>query len=115
MSKPDMEVFAEVYAHTHSAQKSMLAAQPELITKKNYANVKGQRLIKRPDIQEKIQKSLEKMSKTATKRIDEMIQSEDEGIATQNAWKVVEHLRGKPVARNLTLNAQVTIEDALFD
>lgn len=115
MKKPDLDTFAEVYAHTKSAQKSMLAAQPELVTKKNYANVKGQRLIKRPDIQEKIQKSLEKMSKTATKRIDSLIQSEDETIATQNVWKVVEHLRGKPVARNVNLNAQITIEDALFE
>jgi len=112
-SQVDKEVFAEVYAHTKSAQKAMIAAEPNLITKKNYANVKGHRMLKKTDMQQKIQKNLEKMSKHAIKRIDEMIQSDDEAIATTNAWRVVEQLRGKPVARNLNLNAQVTIEDVL--
>lgn len=114
ITEAEKDTFAEVMAHTGSAQKAMIAAQPDLITRKNYANVKGHRLIKRPDIQEKMQKSLEKMSKPAMKRIQEMIQSEDESIASQNAWKVVEHIRGKPIAKNLNMNAKVNIEDALF-
>ena len=111
----DKEKFAEVYAHTKSAQKAMIAAEPNLITKKNYANVKGHRMLAKADIQTKIQKNLEKMSKPATKRIAELIQSDDESIATANSWKVIEHIRGKPLARNVNLNATLTIEDALLD
>lgn len=111
----DKDKFAEVYAHTKSAQKAMIAAQPELVTNKNYANVKGHRMIKKPDIQQKIQKNLEKMSKPAMAKVQELIQSDDEAIASQNAWKVIEHIRGKPLARQVNLNASVTIEDALAD
>jgi hypothetical protein len=49
------------------------------------------------------------------KRIQELIQSDDEAIATTNSWRVVEQLRGKPIARNLNMTAKVSIEDALFD
>jgi hypothetical protein len=113
--KPDADKFAEVYAYTKSPGKAMLAAQPNLVTDKNYANVKAHRMLKRTDIQEKIQKNLEKMSKPAIKRIEQLIQSEDEGIATQNAWRTVEHVRGKPVTRSISLHDEVTIEDALFN
>ena len=114
-SKPDIETFTEVYAHTKKPITAMIAAQPDLITNKNYANVKARRMLKKTDIQDKIQQKLEKMSKKATKRIDKLIQSEDESIATQNSWKVVEHIRGKPIAKNLNVNATTTIEDVLFD
>lgn len=114
-SKPNNQVFAEVYAATKQPLKAMLAAQPDLITNKNYAAVKAQRTLQKKDVQTKIQENLEKMSKKANKRIDELIMSKDEGIATQNSWKVIEHLRGKPVARNVNLNASMSIEDALTD
>jgi len=93
----------------------MLAAQPTLVTNKNYANVKAHRLLKRSDIQDKIQKNLEKMSKSAIKRIETLIQSEDEAIATTNAWKTIEHVRGKAVTRSINLHDSASIEDALFE
>jgi len=114
-AKPNTEVFAEVYAHTKSPGKAMLAAQPTLVTNKNYANVKAHRLLKRSDIQDKIQKNLEKMSKSAIKRIETLIQSEDEAIATTNAWKTIEHVRGKAVTRSINLHDSASIEDALFE
>jgi hypothetical protein len=114
-AKVDKAVFAEVYAATKSPGKAMIAAQPDLITKKNYANVKAHRMLAKSDVQTKIQQNLEKMSKKAIKRIDELIQSEDEAIATTNSWKTIEHIRGKPIAKNLNMNANVSIEDALLD
>jgi hypothetical protein len=114
-AKVDPEVFAEVYAYTKSPGKAMLAAQPDLVTNKNYANVKAHRMLAKKDVQAKIQENLEKMSKKAIKRIDSLIQSDDESIATTNSWRTIEHLRGKPVARNLNVNATTTIEDALTD
>lgn len=112
-NKMNKDVFAEVYAHTKKPITAAIAAEPELITRRNYANVKARRELKKPDIQEKIQKNLEKMSKNAIKRIDEMIHSDNEAIATQNSWKVVEHIRGTPTNKNLNVNAHLTIEDIL--
>lgn len=113
--KPDMEVFTEVYAHTGKPITAMVAAQPDLVVNKNYANVKARRLLARTDVQEKVQQKLDKMAKNAIKRIDSLIQSDNEQIATTNAWKVVEHVKGTPTHSSVNLNANVSIEDALFD
>lgn len=114
LSDKQIDTFAEVQAHTKSPMKAMIAAQPELVTNKNYANVKGHRLMQKPDVQEKVRLKIEKMGAKATKRIDKLIQSENEAIATQNAWKVIEHTIGTPLKRNINLNATANIEDVLF-
>lgn len=115
LTDKQIDTFVEVQAITKSPQKAMLAAQPELITNKNYANVKGHRLANKPDIKAKIDLKLQKMSTKAIKTIDKMLQSDNESIATQNAWKVIEHNIGTPVKRSINVNAKATIEDALFD
>lgn len=107
------ETFAEVVARTGSPKQAIIAAEPDI--NPTYAANKGYRMMQRKDVQEKIQKKLESMQPKAMKRIKELVMSDDESIASQNAWKVVEHLRGKPVARNLNVNATATVEDALFD
>jgi len=106
------EIFAEVYAKTNSPSKAMLTIEPGL--KPNYASVKAQRMLKKTDVQGKIQLNLEKMHKTALKTIDKMLVSDNEAIASANSWRVIEHLRGKPIARNLNVNATANIEDVLF-
>lgn len=110
-----LETFAEARAAKLSPAKAMIAAQPELIINKNYANVKGRRLMTKPDIKAKIDQKLQKMSIKATKRVEELIQSDNESIATHNSWKVIEHNIGTPVKRNLNITAKANIEDALFD
>lgn len=110
-----LDRFAEVQAHTKSPMKAMIAAQPELVIDKNYANVKGRRLMVKPDVKARIDKKLQKMSAKATKRIDKLIQSDNEQIATTNAWKVIEHNIGTPVKRNINIGVKANIEDALFD
>lgn len=107
--------FAEIVSRTGSPKKAMIAIEPELVNKPAYAANKGYRMMQRSDVQEKIQKKLENMQPKAMKRIKELVMSEDESIATQNSWRVVEHIRGKPVAKNLNVNATTTIEDVLFD
>lgn len=109
------ETFAEVVARTGSPKAAIIAVEPELADKPAYAAVKGNRMMKRTDVQEKIQKSLESMRPAAQKRIKDLIMSDNEQIATANSWKVIEHLRGTPVKRNLNVTAQANIEDALFD
>jgi len=109
------EIFAEVYAKTNSPIKAMIASEPALIDNKPYASVKANRALKKTDIQQKIQIKLEKQSKIALQNIDDLLISDNENIKADTTWKVIEHIRGKAVAKNINLNAKVTIEDALFD
>lgn len=109
------QVFADTMAATNSPTQAMIAAEPALINNKDYAKVKAQRMLKRTDVQEKIQKSFESMRPSALKNIKKTLTSDNEQLANQNAWKVVEHLRGTPVKRNINLTGRATIEDALFD
>lgn len=115
LTAAQLETFTDARAAHLSPAKAMIAAQPELISDKNYANVKARRLMAKPDIKEKIDKKLQKMAMKATKRIDTLIQSENEQIATANAWKVIEHNVGTPIRRNINVNATANIEDALFN
>lgn len=109
------EIFAEVYAATNSPSKAMIASEPALKDKPEYAKVKANRLLKKPDMKAQIDKKLQLMSKKALKRIDEMITSDNETIATANSWKIVEHNIGTPIKRNVNMNVKANIEDALFD
>lgn len=115
LTTEQIERFTDARAAKLSPAKAMIIAQPELITDKNYANVKARRLMVKPDIKAKIDAKLQKMSTKATKRIEKLLQSENEQIATQNAWKVIEHNIGTPIKRNINVGLTATIEDALFD
>lgn len=114
LTDEQLNTFAEARAAKLSPARAMIAAQPELVLNKNYANVKARRLMNKPDVKAKIDQKLQKLSKDATKRVEELIQSENENIATTNAWKVIEHNIGTPVKRSINANVQATIEDALF-
>lgn len=107
------DVFAEAFVKTNSPSTAMRALEPDL--KPAYASVKAQRMLKKSDVQAKIQLKLEKMHSKALKKIDELVLSDNEAIASANSWRVVEHLRGKPIARNLNVNATANIEDVLFN
>lgn len=109
------ELFAEVYVKTDSAVTAIRAAEPDIINKPGYDRLKAHRTLQRPDIKLKIDKKLQKMSTKALKTIDKMITSDNENIATTNAWKVIEHNVGTPVKRNLNMNVKANIEDALFE
>lgn len=109
------DIFVEVYAQTNSPITAIQAAEPHLINKPEYASVKAHRTLQRPDMKAKIDAKLQKMSAKALKTVDKMISSDNEHIATANAWKVIEHNIGTPVKRNINLTAKANIEDALFD
>ncbi len=109
------EVFAEVYARTNSPSKAIIAAEPALADRPHYASVKGVRVLKRSDIQTKIQNRLEKQAKKALKNVDDLLASDDEQIKSANTWKVLEQIRGKAVTRSISLHDSASIEDALFE
>lgn len=107
--------FVETLQETNSPLQAMIAAEPALADKKAYAAVKANRMLKRSDVQERIQKKLETMYNPALKTIKSAINSDNEQIAVNTSFRVIEHLRGTPVKRNLNVTATANIEDALFD
>lgn len=50
---------------------------------------------------------------TAANRLEELVNSEDEKIATQNVHYVLDHVRGKAIQRSVTAHAKVNIQDIL--
>lgn len=50
---------------------------------------------------------------TAANRLDELVNSENEKIATQNVHYVLDHVRGKAIQRSVTAHAKVNIQDLL--
>lgn len=109
------EIFVDTFVHTNNATAAIQAAEPILLDKPAYAHLKAHRTLQRPDIKLRIDKKLQKMSPKALKTIDKLITSDNEQIATANAWKVIEHNIGTPIKRNINVGIKATIEDALFD
>ena len=50
---------------------------------------------------------------TAANRLEQLVNSENEKIATQNVHYVLDHVRGKAVQRSVTAHAKVNIQDLL--
>lgn len=108
------DVFTDVMAATGSPAKAIKASHPE-VYEHSPANARNRanRLLKKPEIQTKIQSKLEKMQPKALKAIDRAITSDDENLATNTAKWVVEQVRGKATQRTVNLSATVSIEDYL--
>lgn len=60
-----------------------------------------------------IEDSLEQMSSDAIERVGELVNSEDERIATKNAHFVIEHIRGKAVQRSVSITGKLNIQSVL--
>lgn len=60
-----------------------------------------------------IEDSLQQIGVRAIQRVDEMVLSENEAIATKNSHYVLDHIRGKAVQRSENKNLNITIEQLL--
>jgi hypothetical protein len=60
-----------------------------------------------------IENSLEQISGDAIERVAELVNSEDERIATKNAHFVIEHIRGKAVQRSVSITGKLNIQSVL--
>ena len=60
-----------------------------------------------------IDDTLVTLAKPAIERVNAMIQSDDEKIATKNAHFVIDHVRGKALQRTENKNYNLTIEAVL--
>lgn len=62
---------------------------------------------------EYVDRKLQQIAVQAVERVQELVGSEDEGIATRNSHFVIDHVRGKPLQRTENKNLNITIEDIL--
>ncbi len=77
---------------------------------------RGFRILKKPESMsgaEYIDKTLDQIADAAIDRVNSMIQSTDERIATKNAHFVIDHVRGKALQRTENKNYNLTIEAIL--
>lgn len=75
-----------------------------------YALQGGNYYMSKPEVKNAIQlleAELERSSQKAIRKVDQLIDSKDEVIAGQNARFVIEHVKGKPIARNLNTNFNI--------
>ena len=56
---------------------------------------------------------MQQAAMTAANRIQELVESEDEKVATKNAHYVMDHIRGKAIQRSITAHAKVNVQDIL--
>jgi phage terminase small subunit len=115
---PAKKKFAEVYAKTDNATKAVQTAFKENNYSPEVARVKGSRLLTNDNVSNEIEAQKLKMEKIANKaveRIAQLTESDNEQIATTNAWKVYEQVHGKALSRNVSLTATTSIEDALAE
>lgn len=112
---PAKKKFAQVYAMTDNASEAVRQAFPEYAknTSQSAIGFKGHDLLKNPNIINHIEYQRDKLEKLATdavNRVGELIQSDNEQVATANAWKTIEQVQGKAVQRLETKSQHVTLQ-----
>lgn len=65
------------------------------------------------NVAEYIEDALEQMGEGAIQRVNELIYSTDERIATKNAHYAIDHIRGKAISRNINVSAKLNIQSVL--
>jgi phage terminase small subunit len=112
---PAKKAFAIEYAKTDNGTQSVLKAFDNNYTPQT-ARVKATRLLANDNVLNEIEyqkNKLEKLASKAVDRLDNLIQSDNETIATTNIWNTIHQVQGKPLAKNLNMNVSVSVEDML--
>lgn len=112
---PAKKRFAYEYARTDNGTQSVLKAFDNNYTPE-VAKVKASRLLTNDNVMTEIEYQKNKLEKLATKavnRLDSLINSDDEKVATQNIWNTIHQVQGKPLTKQVNLNAEISVEDLL--
>lgn len=116
---PAKQKFAHVYAKTDNATEAVRQAYPKLMSNSSekYLTLKGHRLIANDNVSVEIEyqkNKLERLASKAVNRVEKLIDSADEKVATTNAWKTIEQVQGTATRRieatttGVTLNLDLT-------
>lgn len=68
---------------------------------------------KQVNASEMIESRLQQIASDAIERVGELVNSEDEKIATKNSHYVIDHIRGKAVQRSITATTKFNIQNIL--
>lgn len=114
---PAKKKFVEEYAKLDNGAEAVRRAYPELKdSSPQYLSTKAARLMKNDEIINHLEHQKQKLEKLATKaveKVEQLIESENEQIATTNAWKTIEQVQGKAMTKNLSITATDTLEEVL--
>lgn len=109
--KVDPMRWAAAYVEAgHNAAEASRRTRGTASISPNYSKVHGSYMLKKPEVQSAIQILEARMEKTAMKaveRLDQLVDSQDENIATRNAHYVIDQVKGKAVSRNLNANFDI--------
>ena len=112
---PAQKKFAQVYAKTDNATEAARQSFPT-IKSNNYLRVKGHRLMTNENVDNEIQRQkqmLEELATQAVHRVGDLINSDNEQIATTNSWNTIRQVQGNPT--NKTETTTLSIEALLTD
>lgn len=112
---PAQKKFAVTYAKTDNATESARQSFPT-IKDNNYLAVKAHRLLRNDNVDNEIARQkqmIEKLATQAVHRVGELIQSDNEAIATTNSWNTIRQVQGNPT--NKTESTNLNIEALLTD
>ena len=109
---PAKKVFSEVYAKTDNGAKAVRAAYPELANSSvQSVSTKAGRLLKNAEVVNHIEyqrNKLEQLATRAVNKVEDLIESDNEQIATTNTWKVIEQVHGKAMQKSSNVNFNFT-------
>ncbi len=103
--------FAEVYAKTGNGVKAVEEAYPDRNLTYGSKAVQATRMLKNANIVNHIEYQRNKLEQLATRsveRVADLIESENEAIATTNAWKTIEQVQGKAMQKSSNVNFNFT-------
>lgn len=109
---PAKKKFAEVYAKTDNATQAVKQAYPDMKTSDNTLRVKGHRLLTNDNVSREIEYQKDKLERLATKAVDRLeglMSSDDEDVATKNIWNTIHQVQGKPLQQIQSTSLGVTL------
>lgn len=111
---PAKKKFAQTYAKTDNAAQAVRIAYPDsaqTMTDETIRN-KATRLLTNASVNEEIEYQKNKLERLASKsvaRLEKLIESEDENVATKNIWNTIHQVQGKPLTKIETTTTGVTL------
>lgn len=113
---PAKKRFAQEFAKTDNATQSLLTAyEGKNVTYGSAATI-ANRLLKNVEVSSEIEYQkgkLEKLASRAVDKVEQLINSDNEQVATTNVWKTIEQVQGKATQKVVTENSSVVINLSL--
>ena len=103
--------FSEVYARTANGVKAVEAAYPDRDLTYGSKATTANRMLKNVEVINHIEyqkNKLEKLATKAVKKVEQLIDSDNEQIATANVWKTIEQVQGKATIKSTSVNYNFT-------